>query len=133
MSEPKRVHFETISGGGSKNLSSTPSTGHNNTIRLELKLFEPNAESFPQFNFETLCRVEKVRGSLFLLLCQINVCKKKKQRIRRKKTEKKDREIESKNSVCIVLSIRMCFLQKSIEVSSQSMQIIVDIGEWAIH
>lgn len=87
MSEPKRVHFETISGGGSKNLSSTLSTGRNKTIRLELKLFEPNAESFPQFNFETLCRAEKVRGSLFLLLCQINVCKKKERKKKEKRIE----------------------------------------------
>lgn len=130
MSEPKRVHFETISGGGSKNLSSTPSTGHNKTIRLELKLFEPNAESFPQFNFETLCRAEKVRGSLFLRLCQKNVCKPKNERKKTKKNEKntKDKEIESNKSVCVVLSLEFV-LQKSIEISSQSVNIIGNIGE----
>lgn len=66
MSEPKRVHFETISGVGSKNLLSAPSAVNEKTIRLELELFEPNAESFPQFNFETLVRAEKVKKKKFL-------------------------------------------------------------------
>lgn len=59
MSEPKRVTFETISSGSSKN-STDARPKLEKTVRLELKLFEPNSQSFPQFNFKKLCRVEKV-------------------------------------------------------------------------
>lgn len=58
MSEAKRVHFETESSG-SKKLSSIENVKEK-TFRLELKLFEPNADSFPQFNFKKLCEAEKV-------------------------------------------------------------------------
>lgn len=79
MSEPKRVHFETISGPGSRahqpNVSFTtsppslplpppPPPTKQKSIRLELKLFEPNADTFPQFNYNKLCRAEKVRAFL---------------------------------------------------------------------
>lgn len=61
MSDPKRVTFETISSGSSKSLASDgASTKDEQAVRLELKLFEPNADSFPQFNFKKLCRAEKV-------------------------------------------------------------------------
>lgn len=60
MSEPKRVTFETISSGSSKNSATDARPKLEKTVRLELKLFEPNSQSFPQFNFKKLCRVEKV-------------------------------------------------------------------------
>lgn len=55
MSDVKRVHFETI---GDKKSSNT--TKPTKTIRLDLKLFETNADSFPKFNYSTLFRLEKV-------------------------------------------------------------------------
>lgn len=61
MSDPKRVTFETISSGSSKSLTSDAPTKDEQAVRLELKLFEPNANTFPQFNFKKLCRVEKVK------------------------------------------------------------------------
>lgn len=62
MSDPKRVTFETISTGSSKNLScDSASDKDEKAVRLELKLFEPNADAFPQFNFKKLCRAEKVK------------------------------------------------------------------------
>lgn len=73
MSEPKRVTFETISTGSSKNSSSGASTKDDKTVRLKLKLFEPNADSFPQFNFKKLCRAEKVMDNI-LGSKQISVC-----------------------------------------------------------
>lgn len=60
MSEPKRVTFETISSGSSKNLAADASAKNEKTVRLELKLFEPNSNNYPLFNFKTLCQAEKV-------------------------------------------------------------------------
>lgn len=67
MSEPKRVHFETISGTSSRtsNATATPMPKQEKSIRLELKLFEPNADTFAQFNYNKLCRAEKVSIILY--------------------------------------------------------------------
>lgn len=61
MSEPKRVNLDTIPGS-SKNLAADASNNPKNekTIRLEIKLFEPNKNTYPEFNFKKLCRAEKV-------------------------------------------------------------------------
>ncbi|XP_055325031.1 yemanuclein isoform X2 [Sitodiplosis mosellana] len=61
MSEPKRVTFETISSGSSKNLAADASAKNEKTMRIELKLFEPNANKYPLFNFKTLCQAEKLK------------------------------------------------------------------------
>lgn len=58
MSDIKRVHFETIADKSSSNGGAAAAS---QTIRLDLKLFEPTAESFPKFNYSTLLHVEKVR------------------------------------------------------------------------
>lgn len=55
MSDINRVHFDTI--GDKKSSNSTKSV---KTMRFELNLFEPNVDSFPQFNYSTLARMEKV-------------------------------------------------------------------------
>lgn len=60
MSDIKRVHFETIAD---KSSSTGGAAAASKTIRLNLKLFEPNAESFPKFNYSTLLHVEKVRNN----------------------------------------------------------------------
>lgn len=62
MSDVKRVHFETIGDKKSANTSKPTKT-----IRLDLKLFETNADSFPKFNYSTLIRLEKVIIFSFLL------------------------------------------------------------------
>lgn len=64
MSEPKRVTFEN--SGSSKNSATDARPKLEKTVRLELKLFEPNANSFPQFNFKKLCRVEEVKKTSLL-------------------------------------------------------------------
>lgn len=55
MSDINRIFTETI--GDKKSSNSSKSV---KTMRLELNLFEPNVESFPQFNYSTLVRMEKV-------------------------------------------------------------------------
>ncbi|XP_031620313.1 yemanuclein-like isoform X2 [Contarinia nasturtii] len=61
MSEPKRVTFETIPSVSSKNLAADASNSQKieKTVRLEIKLFEPNKNTYPEFNFKKLCRAEK--------------------------------------------------------------------------
>lgn len=54
MSEINRVQFETI---GDK--KSTNSTKISKTIRFDLELFEPTADSCPQFNYAELVRIQK--------------------------------------------------------------------------
>ena len=55
-SEQKRVVFTTI------NDTNKQSSGAQNgkTLRLELNLFEPNTDSFPEFNYSKLLEIEKV-------------------------------------------------------------------------
>ncbi|XP_059611907.1 yemanuclein isoform X2 [Phlebotomus argentipes] len=52
MSEPKRATLATISDVDREKKAA-------NTVRVELKLFEPNADTFPEFNFQALLHAEK--------------------------------------------------------------------------
>lgn len=61
MSEPKRVHFETLATGIGSGSISKKSSAAEKTLRLDLTLFEPNVDSFPQFNYKYLCQIERVR------------------------------------------------------------------------
>lgn len=60
MSEPKRVPFETI-GVKKSSTNSSESEEEAETFTLELKLFEPTTNSFPQFDFKELINIEKVK------------------------------------------------------------------------
>lgn len=53
MSEAKRASIATIG-----DVDKEKKAG--NTVRLELKLFEPNADTFPEFNYQALLHAEKV-------------------------------------------------------------------------
>lgn len=55
MSDINRAHFDTIGDKKSSNITKSVKT-----MRFELNLFEPNVDSFPQFNYSTLARMEKV-------------------------------------------------------------------------
>lgn len=72
MSEPKRVTFETISSGSSKNLAADATAKNEKTLRFELKLFEPNTDKYPLFNFKALCQAEKVIYFGFFFLAYVN-------------------------------------------------------------
>lgn len=58
MSELKRVPFETI--GAKKSLNSAEDKEDSETFVLELELFEPTNDSFPQFDYKELINIEKV-------------------------------------------------------------------------
>lgn len=58
MSDPKRILFTTI--GDCKKSQTNPLSSASKTIRLDFNLFEPNADSFPEFNYSKLLHVEKV-------------------------------------------------------------------------
>lgn len=58
MSELKRVPFETIGGKKSTNLAENEDE---ETIVLDLELFSPTKEAYPQFDYEDLINIEKVR------------------------------------------------------------------------
>lgn len=70
MSELNRATLTTINSDSkvckivtSSNVSSSgggTSTSSQKTIRLELNLFEPNRDSFPEFNYSKLIHAEKV-------------------------------------------------------------------------
>lgn len=65
MSELKRVPFETI---GAKKPSNSPETEQGpETIVLELELFEPTNDSFPQYDYEELINIEKVWENVRLI------------------------------------------------------------------
>lgn len=51
-------------GSKTKQTFDKSSTSGSSSIRLELGLFEPNADSFPEFNFLQLLNAEKVRPNI---------------------------------------------------------------------
>lgn len=65
MSDTKRILFTTI--GDCKKPQQSANPAASKTTRLELNLFEPNVDSFPQFNYSKLLHVEKV--IFFSFLC----------------------------------------------------------------
>ena len=58
MSDLKRVPLTTIE----PKKSATTSAKASKTVRLELKLFEPNATKNPEFSYTKLLEIEKVRA-----------------------------------------------------------------------
>lgn len=63
MSDQKRILLTSI-GGDTKKSQMNSLISASKTIRLDLNLFEPNADSFPEFNYSKLLHVEKVIFSL---------------------------------------------------------------------
>lgn len=69
MSEPKRATFITINDTSKPSTSSPSVPAVSKTIRFDLNLIEPNADSFTEFNYAKLLHIEKV----ILLLNSDNV------------------------------------------------------------
>ncbi|CAO1428673.1 unnamed protein product [Diamesa tonsa] len=64
MSEIKRVPFMTVVSGSTDLLKkpekdSTTSNTKSKSLRMELNLFQPTAEKFPEFNYKKLLHIEK--------------------------------------------------------------------------
>ena len=65
MSEIKRVPFTTVVSGSTDLLKkpekdTTTSNTKSKSLRMELNLFQPTAEKFPEFNYKKLLHIEKV-------------------------------------------------------------------------
>lgn len=87
---PRRVALTTVASGASASAGTSHRSGNNNnntssnssatgsgrkTYRFELNLFEPTADSFPEFNYAKLVEMEEVRHdvSVWLHVC-VCVC-----------------------------------------------------------
>lgn len=65
MSEIKRVPFMTVVSGSTDLLKkpekdTTTSNTKSKSLRMELNLFQPTTEKFPEFNYKKLLHIEKV-------------------------------------------------------------------------
>lgn len=69
MSEIKRAQLTTIDDVK----KSSKTEEKSKTFRFDLKLFEPNANSFPQFNYSSMLIVEKVINIIFFYIFNLSV------------------------------------------------------------